>query len=95
VRWLAATIDRLPELRVVVCLGRLAFDAVVKEYRRRGWLADRPALRFGHGAEFAFPAAPALLCSYHPSQQNTFTGRLTDDMLRAVFMRARKLADRE
>jgi uracil-DNA glycosylase len=75
----------------VLCLGRLAFDAVMLLYRQRGWTAQRGRLSFAHGAAHRFDAAPTVLCSYHPSQQNTFTGRLTRRMLLDVFMNARRL----
>ena len=93
--FLEQTFDLLPKLRVVLCLGRLALDAVLKLYKALGYvrrLADHP---FRHGACFtAFqgkPAPPAVLCSFHPSQQNTFTGRLTPAMLRKVFQQAHEL----
>jgi uracil-DNA glycosylase family 4 len=72
--------------RVIVCLGAFAWDAACR------LLALRPKPRFGHGAEFAPDDGPVLLGTYHPSQQNTFTGRLTEEMLDAVFRRARELA---
>ncbi len=80
----------LPRVRVIVCLGAFAWDGVWRGLRRLGHTAGpRPA--FGHGAEAA--AGPySLLGCYHPSQQNTFTGRLTPAMLDAVFRRARALA---
>jgi uracil-DNA glycosylase family 4 len=71
---------------VIVCLGAFAWDAACR-------LLDlRPKPRFGHGAEFT-PAKgdPVLLGCYHPSQQNTFTGKLTEPMIDAVFLRAREL----
>jgi uracil-DNA glycosylase len=72
--------------RVIVCLGAFAWDAACR------LLGIRPKPRFGHGAEFASEGAPVLLGTYHPSQQNTFTGKLTEPMLDAVFERARALA---
>jgi uracil-DNA glycosylase family 4 len=72
---------------VIVCLGAFAWDAACR------LLALRPRPRFGHGAEHEVPGGPVLLGTYHPSQQNTFTGKLTTSMLDAVFTRARELAD--
>jgi uracil-DNA glycosylase family 4 len=72
---------------VVVCLGAFAWDAACR------LLELRPKPRFGHGADFVPPdGEPVLLGTYHPSQQNTFTGKLTEPMLDAVFVRARELA---
>jgi uracil-DNA glycosylase family 4 len=71
---------------VIVCLGAFAWDAACR------LLSIRPKPRFGHGAEHATDEGPVLLATYHPSQQNTFTGKLTEPMLDAVFMRARELA---
>jgi uracil-DNA glycosylase family 4 len=75
----------LPDVRVVLALGRFAYDVMAVE------LGLRPRPRFGHGVEAATPAGPTLLCSYHPSQQNTFTGTLTEPMFDAVMARAREL----
>jgi uracil-DNA glycosylase family 4 len=71
---------------VIVCLGAYAWDAACR------LLGLRPKPRFGHGAEHAVAGGPVLLGTYHPSQQNTFTGKLTEPMLDAVFARARELA---
>ena len=76
----------LSELRVVVCLGGFAYQAACTHFGVR----PRPA--FGHGVEVATPQGLLLVCSYHPSQQNTFTGRLTEPMIDAVFQRAGALA---
>jgi uracil-DNA glycosylase len=72
---------------VVVCLGAYAWDAACR------LCGVRPRPRFGHGTEHAVDGGPVLLGTYHPSQQNTFTGKLTEAMLDAVFARARELAD--
>jgi uracil-DNA glycosylase len=71
---------------VIVCLGGFAWDAACR------LLGLRPKPRFGHGAEHPLDGGPVLLGTYHPSQQNTFTGRLTEPMLDAVLTRARELA---
>jgi uracil-DNA glycosylase len=71
---------------VIVCLGKFAWDAACQ------LLGIRPRPRFGHLAEHRTEGGPLLLGSYHPSQQNTFTGKLTEPMLDAVFEQARKIA---
>ncbi len=81
----------LRELRVVVALGGLAMHGFLAAWRDAGHAVPRPRPRFGHGAEQPLDAHVTLLCSYHPSQQNTFTGRLTRPMLDGVFQRARAL----
>ena len=86
-----------PSVQVVVCLGSYGWDAALRAYRALGYAVPRPRPRFGHGAEALLIApdghALTLLGSYHPSQQNTFTGRLTESMLDDVLGRARTLAD--
>jgi uracil-DNA glycosylase len=81
----AAELDLLRP-RVVVCLGAFAWDCACR------LLGIRPKPRFGHGAEHAVEDGPVLLGTFHPSQQNTFTGRLTEPMMDAVFARAREIA---
>ena len=76
----------MPSVRVIVCLGAIAWDAAGR------LLGLRPRPRFGHGAEHAAPGRPTLLGSFHPSQQNTFTGRLTAAMMDEVLARARMLS---
>ncbi|MBI2825639.1 MAG: uracil-DNA glycosylase [Planctomycetia bacterium] len=87
--WLVETIDRLPAT-VFVALGQIAWRATLGEARRRRWLAGRLPL-FRHGAAAEMADGRWLLASYHPSQQNTFTGRLTEPMFDAIFSRAREL----
>lgn len=92
--YLERELDLLTQVRVVVALGRTAFDVYLSILRDRGRIASRRACLFAHGAEHALGAdLPTLLASYHPSQQNTQTGRLTEEMFTAVFARARELAD--
>jgi uracil-DNA glycosylase family 4 len=88
--YLAEELARLDRVRVFVALGGFAFSNVVRMLRGAG---DRPTgpVRFGHGAVVALASGRTLLGCYHPSQQNTFTGRLTEPMLGAVFARARRL----
>ena len=84
-RFLARELALL-EPTVVVCLGAFGYGSACRHY------AVRPRPRFGHGVEVPVAGGPVLLCSFHPSQQNTFTGRLTEPMLDAVFRRAADLA---
>jgi len=78
----------LAGVRVIVCLGGFAWDAAL----RITGSTTRPRPRFGHGAEHPLEGGGVLLGCYHPSQQNTFTGRLTEEMTDAVLLRARELA---
>ena len=84
----------LRDVRVLVALGRIAFDVCRRLLRRSG--ADLRGVSFGHGACYEFGGGrPALVASYHPSRQNTNTGKLTEPMLDAVFRAARALVDRD
>ncbi len=89
--FLVREIDALQRLRVIVALGAFGWDAALRAAAELGWPA-RPRPRFGHGAE-ARVGPWTLVGSYHPSQQNTFTGRLTPAMLDAVILRAVALAE--
>lgn len=90
--YLDAEMAALPNLRVVVCLGKIAFDGLLAQQRRAGLLARGGGYTFRHGAEYRLPGGLWLLASYHPSLQNTNTGRLTRPMFTAIFVRARELA---
>ncbi len=79
-----------PALRCIVTLGQYAFDHVLRILRRRGLGIPSPKPRFGHGREIALDAGPLILASYHPSQQNTFTGKLTRDAFAHIWRRARE-----
>ena len=82
----------LRDVRVVVALGKIGWDAYLRARRAAGLGVPRPLPRFGHGAASTMPDGIVLLGCFHPSQQNTFTGKLTRPMLRSVFRRARRLA---
>lgn len=85
--FLAREFALLTRCRVLVCLGKFAYDGVA----RMGGIAHRPA--FGHGVEAVLPGGCRVVCSFHPSQQNTFTRKLTVPMFDAIFARARELTD--
>jgi uracil-DNA glycosylase family 4 len=82
----------LTEVRVVVALGKIGWDAYLRARRAAGLPLPRPLPRFGHAARSIMPDGMVLLGSFHPSQQNTFTGKLTRPMLQQVFSLARRLA---
>ncbi len=86
--WLDAELDALPAPSVIVALGALAYARVVSMAPGRGWGVPSPPPRFGHGVEVTLAGGPILIGCYHPSQQNTFTGRLTPEMIDRVFRRA-------
>jgi uracil-DNA glycosylase family 4 len=76
---------------VVITLGRIAFDSYLKTFDELGGGLPRPRPKFSHGAEFQLSEQLTLIASFHPSQQNTFTGKLTEPMFDRVFRRARAL----
>lgn len=91
--WLDQEMKLLKDLRVVVCLGRIAFDGLMGHVVRTGMMKTRSGFGFAHGAEHKLPGGLIAIASYHPSLQNTNTGKLTRPMLLKVFKRARKLAE--
>ena len=91
--YLVRELEALQKLEVVLALGKIAFDGFLAAWRDGGRAVDKPRPTFAHGAEHTLPTGIHLLASYHPSQQNTFTGRLTVPMFHRVFRRARTLID--
>ncbi|HOL70101.1 MAG TPA: uracil-DNA glycosylase [Bryobacteraceae bacterium] len=93
--YLERELNLLPDLRAVVALGRIAFDQYLTILRNRGIIESKAGFVFAHDREHVIARGqPVLISSYHPSQQNTSTGLLTDEMLKAVFMRARRLIEK-
>lgn len=91
--WIERELELLaPTLRVAVCLGAIGYTALWRVLQSRGDALPVPRPKFGHGVEVALPSGLTLLGCFHPSQQNTFTGRLTAPMLDAVLTRAAELA---
>ncbi len=90
--YLLRELELLKRVRVVVALGNIAMNAYLAALQERGLIRSRAKFPFSHGALFeTHPGGPVLLASYHPSQQNTSTGRLTAEMLREIFLRAKRL----
>ncbi len=88
--YLAAEMSLLPNMQGIVALGKIAFDNVLTTYRMMG--REMPRLKFGHGAFYELgEGLPWLLATYHPSRQNTQTGRLTEAMFDAIWRRAAEL----
>ncbi|HET9940896.1 MAG TPA: uracil-DNA glycosylase [Candidatus Eisenbacteria bacterium] len=92
--YLAREVEALDRVKVVLALGRIGFDAFLKTRRELGRPPVAPKPEFGHGSVSRMPEGVLLLASYHPSQQNTSTGKLTAPMWRSVFTTARTLRDR-
>lgn len=90
--FLDAELAALKNVRVVVALGKIGFDAYLNHLRRNGVIRSRAPYEFGHGVEYAMPNGAILLGTYHPSMQNTNTGKLSKEMFRKIFERARRLA---
>jgi uracil-DNA glycosylase family 4 len=90
--YLVRELALLKNVRLVVPLGGLGLDAYLSVLQDAGQITSRAKFRFAHGAEFTtYEGGPTVLASYHPSQQNTSTGKLTAGMLRDIFMRARQI----
>ena len=89
---LTAEIDALRRVKVVVCLGKIAFDGYLAHLMNTGVLTSKREFKFGHGAEYLLPNGLHLLASYHPSLRNTLTGKLNRPMFARIFVRARELA---
>lgn len=89
---LTAEVAALPRVRVVVCLGKIAWDGYLAHMLNAGVITRRSAYTFSHAAEYVLPNGMRLLGSYHPSLRNTNTGRLNRPMFMRVFVRARELA---
>jgi uracil-DNA glycosylase family 4 len=88
--WLAAEVTLLPNLQGFVALGGIAFDGIRRLYKNQG--VALPKMQFGHGEFYELgQGLPWLLASYHPSQQNTLTGRLTQEMFDEIWARVRDL----
>lgn len=92
--YLDQELDGLKKLRVVVALGRIGFEAYLNHLKQRGLLASKKPFLFQHGAHYEMPDGRVLLASYHPSNQNTQTGKLTRPMFVRIFKEAARRADR-
>ena len=93
--YLVTELRMLTRVRVVVGLGRIGWQAYLRGRLALGAPRTRPAPTFGHGAITRFDDGVTLIATYHPSQQNTFTGKLTRPMLRGIFETARRLVERD
>jgi uracil-DNA glycosylase len=91
--FLERELEGLKALRVVVALGRIGFEAYLTHLLRKKLIVSKREYEFRHGAEYGLPDGCVLLASYHPSNQNTQTGKLTKEMFLKIFKRARELAD--
>jgi uracil-DNA glycosylase len=91
--FLRQELQLLRSQQVVVALGRIGFKAFLEAWRENGNALPDPKPEFRHGGEWALPGGPILIASYHPSQQNTQTGRLTRFMFHGIFRRARRILD--
>lgn len=91
--YLVRELEALKQVRVVLALGKIAFDGFLAAWAETGEEVSKPKPKFGHRAKYALSDDLCLLASYHPSQQNTFTGRLTREMFNAVFCDVREILE--
>ena len=92
--YLERELEGLKNLKVIVALGKIGFDAYLSYLKRRGQLVSRAPYVFKHGASYPMPDGRTLLASYHPSNQNTQTGKLTRPMFLNIFKEAVRVADK-
>jgi uracil-DNA glycosylase family 4 len=92
--YLDREVDGLKKVRVVVALGHIGFDAYLNYLKRRGLLKSKKEYVFKHGAMYRTPDGKILLASYHPSNQNTNTGKLTEKMFTQIFRKAARLVEK-
>lgn len=85
-------LDALRNVKVTVALGKIGFDAYLNYLRRKGVVKSKSEYVFGHGATYKLPNGMTLIASYHPSNQNTATGKLTKEMFTEIFRKAKRLA---
>jgi len=94
-QFLERELEGLKNLRVIVALGRIGFDSYLNYLKREKLIAGKRDYEFRHGAEYRMPDGRILLASYHPSNQNTQTGKLTRAMFVEIFRKARRLVDKQ
>jgi uracil-DNA glycosylase family 4 len=87
-------LDGMAQVKVVIVLGKIAFDGYLAHLKRRGVIESSAAYKFRHGAKYKLPNGRALIASYHPSQQNTNTGKLTSEMFSKIFRDAKRVVGR-
>ncbi len=92
--YLERELEGLKQLKVIVALGKIGFDAYLNYLKRRGQITSRQPYLFAHGAKYKLPDGRILLASYHPSNQNTQTGKLTRPMFVRIFKEAARIADK-
>jgi uracil-DNA glycosylase family 4 len=87
--YLVRELQLFKNLRAVIALGKIAFDSYLTAYQVNGGVVSKPRPKFAHGKSILLPGGPRVIASYHPSQQNTFTGKLTHEMFSNIFQQAR------